>query len=129
MKRTQLAFVVLLFLSGIVTGFLGLRTLLDPQGMMTTFGVEVSELPGIELLTSVLAGVLLSLCLFVLLAAVWSAQGRAEGRTLGMVAAFTLILVAACAYFVGGSVEVLLLDGVRGTVILLLGWFWKPDSP
>ncbi len=128
MKKTQLAFVVLLFLSALVTAGLGARTLLDPQGMMTTFGVEVSEVPGLDLLTAVLGGVLLSLSLFVLVSAVWSYQGRREGRFLGMVAAGTLLLVAACAYFVGGSTEILLLDGVRGTVLLVLGWLWTPDD-
>ena len=128
MKGLQIAFALLLLLSALVTGFLGLRTLLDPDGMMVTFGVEVQDVPGLDLLTAVLGAVLLSLSLFVLLAAVWSWQGRAAGRTLGLVAASTLLLVAVCAWSLGGSLEVLILDGVRGLVLLTLGALWKPTE-
>ena len=121
-------FVLLLFLSSLVTGFLGARTLIDSEGMMETFGVERTAVPGLELLTSVLGSVLLSLALFVLVAAWWSWQKRPEGRTLGIVAAGTLLLVALCAWMLGGSVQVLVLDGVRGTVLLVLGLLWRPEA-
>lgn len=127
-KPVQIAFVALLALSALITSGLGVPTLLDPEGMMVTFGVAVQQSPGLDLLTAVLGGVLISLALFVFLAAWWSYQGRPAGRTLGQLAAVTLLLVAVCAWAIGGSLQVLLLDGVRGVVLLVLGSLWKPAA-
>lgn len=121
-------FATLLLLSGFVTGFLGLRTLIDRQGMMRDFGVDPSQAIGLDLLIAVLGGVLISLAMLVLLAALWSFQARTEGRTLGLLCALTLLVVAASAFIVAGSVQVLLLDGVRGLVLLGLGLCWKPSG-
>lgn len=127
MKHARTLFALLLFLSSLVTGFLGIRTLLDPEAMMSTFGVPPSELDGLMLLIAVLGSALLSLAAVVWLAGWWSWQGRSEGRTLGLVCGATLLLVAVSAWRIGGSIEVLLLDGVRGTLVLLLGFLWKPN--
>lgn len=128
MKHARVAFAILLALSGIVTAFLGARTLYDPQGMMEAFGVAVVDAPGIELLIAVLGSAILSLALFVLLAAWWSWQNQSAGRTLGMLAAATLILVAVCAWWIADSMQLLLLDGIRGGVLLLVGFLWKPEN-
>ena len=126
MKCARVVFAVLLLLSGAVTAFLGLRTLVDPEGMMVAFGAPVTRAPGIELLMAVLGAVVLSIALFVLLAGWWSWQNRSEGRTLGILAAATLILVALCAFWIADSTQLLLLDGVRGVVLLVAGFLWKP---
>ncbi len=128
MKPTQLVFVILLFLSAGITGVLGAGTLLDPPAVMTSFGVDGALPSGGVLLVAVLGSALLSLSCFVFLAAWWSRKGLRQGRTLGMVAGFTLLLVAACAYGIAGSVQVLVLDGVRGLLLLGLGWLWQPEA-
>lgn len=95
---------------------------------MVSFGVEVQRSPGLDLLIAVLGGALLSLASFVFLAAWWSYRGLVAGRTLGRLAAVTLLIVALCAWALGGSLEVLVLDGVRGVVLLVLGTLWKPNG-
>ena len=112
---------LLLTLSGAVTALLGLRTLIDPEGMMESFSVTLPDGVDLSLLISVLGAAILSLGLIQALAAFWSWTGRAEGRTLGLLCAGTLLLVAACAYLQAGSTQVLLLDGVRGLALLLAG--------
>ena len=111
-----------------MTAFLGIRTLLAPQAMMETFGVSVTTFQGLDLLTSVLGSAILSLSLFVLLAAWWSWRDLVAGRTLGLLCAVTLWLVAASGWLLGGSTEILLLDGVRGTLLFLSGWLWRPET-
>lgn len=128
MKYARALFALLLLLSSLVTAFLGLRTLIDPQGMMRSFGVPPEGAAGLELLIAVLGSALLSLAMIVLLAAWWSHQNRSEGRTLGMVCACTLLLVAVSAWLVAGSTQVLILDGVRGLLLLALGWAWRPQA-
>ena len=128
MKFSRPLFALLLLLSGLVTAFLGARTLLDAEGMMETFGVTAAGAEGLELLIAVLGSVLLSLALIVLLAAWWSWRDLSAGRTLGLVCAATLLLVAICAFVIGGSTEILLLDGIRGLVLFALGLTWKPSA-
>ncbi len=127
MKHARIAFAVLLFLSALTTAGLGVMTVLAPERMAEGFGIVWTGDPGVALLTAVLGGVLVSLSLFVFLAAWWSWHSKQEGRTLGLISAATLLLVAVVAFAVGGSVQVLLLDGIRGTVLLLLGWLWRPS--
>lgn len=119
---------VLLALSGTVTSLLGARTLLDPAGMMESFSVVLPDGVDLSLLISVLGAAILSLGLIQGLAAVWSWRGRSEGRTLGLLCAITLLLVAACAYLEAGSVQVLLLDGIRGSILLVAGLLTSPRS-
>lgn len=124
----QTVYAVALLLSGLLTCVLGLRTLVDRDGMMRGFGIEPSATVGLDLLIAVLGAAILSLGLTVLLAAVWVWQGLAAGRTLGLLCAATLLLVAGAAWLQAGSTQVLLLDGVRGAVLLALGVAWKPTS-
>ncbi|REJ82722.1 MAG: hypothetical protein DWQ36_20005 [Acidobacteria bacterium] len=118
-------FAVLLALSGALTGLLGVRTLVDPEGMMTSFGVALGTLDDVKLLVAVLGSVIVSLAGFTLAAAAWSWQRRDAGRNLGLLAALSLLFVAACAYGLGGSAQVLVLDGVRGGVLLVSGIVWR----
>ncbi len=126
-SAAQVIFCLVLFLSGLLTFVLGVRTLVDPAGMMQTFGIAES-LDGLDLLIAVLGGALISLALFVSLAAWWSWHGRKEGRTLGLLAAATLLLVALCGWTIGGSTAVLALDGVRGLLLLVTGLLWQPRT-
>ncbi len=125
----RLAFSGLLALSAFATGALGSLTLVAPDRLASGFNVTLPEDVDLSLLMAVLGGVLLSLALIVGLAAHWSFQQRPEGRTLGLLCAVTLLLVAVAGWWFGGSREILLLDGVRGVVIFALGWFWKIEEP
>ncbi len=128
MKYSRQLFALLLLVSGLLTAFLGARTLLDPEGMMETFGANAAGAQGLELLIAVLGAALLSLALFVLLAGHWAWRGHQHGRTLGLLCAATLLLVAISAWLVGNSTEILILDGVRGGLLLAFGLSWKPDA-
>ena len=116
---------LVLTISGAVTSLLGVRTLLDPDGMMESFAVSLPAGVDLSLLISVLGSAVLSLGLIQGLAALWCWKGRFEGRTLGILCAVTLLLVAACAYLQAGSTEILLLDGIRGVLLLVAGMAWR----
>lgn len=122
----QILFAIALLLSGLLTCALGVRTLIDSNGMMVSFGVDPAAVVGVELLVAVLGSAVLSLGLVVLLATVWVWQGRPAGRTLALLSAVTLLIVAITAWLQAGSLQVLLLDGVRGLILLGLGLAWKP---
>lgn len=119
---------LLLGISGAITSALGLRTLLDTDGMMQSFGVALPEGVDLSLLISVLGAAILSLGLVQILATMWSWNGRAAGRTLGMLCGVTLLLVAVCAWIQAGSMQVLLLDGIRGTALVLVALASKPGA-
>lgn len=128
MKAARPLFALLLLLSGVVTAVLGTRTLLDPDGMMRAFGVPTASGEGLDLLIAVLGSALLSLAAVVLLAAWWSWRAVTAGRTLGLLCAATLLLVAVSAWAIAGSTQVLVLDGSRGLLLIALGLAWKPDA-
>ena len=123
----RVLFALLLFLSSAITGLLGLGTLLTPESMAEGFGVSADDLEGLDLLMAVLGGALVSLSAFTALAGIWSWKAKPEGRELGFVCAATLALVAVCALVFAGSTQVLLLDGVRAALLILLGVLWRPE--
>ena len=129
MKHARTLFALLLFLSSLITGALGFRTLLAPEAMMSTFGVSAADVAALDLLIAVLGSVLLSLAIIVLLAAIWSWRGNEAGRTLGLVCAGTLILVGLGAWLLAGSTQILMLDGIRGATLIVLGFGWKSGKP
>jgi hypothetical protein len=115
-------------ISAVITCLVGLSTIADPLGTAARFGVELADDPVLRTVLLTLAAAVLSLGLFTGLAARWVFLDRPEGRPLVLLCAGSLLLVAALGGVVGASRSILVLDGVRGTVLLVLGALWTPGA-
>ena len=119
---------VLTSISAALTCLVGLSTVADPLGTAARFGVELAEDPVLRTVLLTLGAAVISLGVFTALAARWVFLDRAEGRTLVLLCAGSLLLVAALGGVIGASRQILLLDGIRGAVLLVLGSLWAPGG-
>ena len=114
-------YVLVLILSGLLTLVIGLNMLVNSQTVAESSGVEWDPAGGIVTLVKALGASVASIGALQIIAGLWLRAGDVGGANLGLVMGGVLLFIGLASFVGAGAVEILLLDGIRGLLILGIG--------
>jgi hypothetical protein len=116
----RITFLILITLYGLIELVFGLFMMTDIEAVAAMFNAEYSTDSGVFSVPLTVA--VFAFTSFSALAFLWVYKRKPEGALIGMVIGGWLICSAILSYVKLGMLDSLIVDGVRGVVILIIGY-------